>query len=381
MPGAVKTKSQPLMKTPSVRSNSVLASAIIGVILITLGLFFLRFDLTIQAPGTVRARDEVRVFAPLEGVLATHAAQLGQAVTNGQLLLALDDTDLNLRLLAVDRELAEAKAALERNRIARAELEVRPGPAELVTADERRDRLARIAAIQSEIEKNYVSGRDLQIISELEVRKQEIERLRSELDLLHASLMADWQKAGVPAFEGERLAAEQQRLEALIQLARRERDLLSARLATTRIVSPMDGQVIALGPRFPGMAVAQGAELLKLAGTGGPFQVRAYIEERNVDLVRVGARALMESAVFDSMLEGYVDGVVTRVGPEGAAGSDGAPPRYEVDIEVTHSPYPLVLGSGVEVRLLLGRRPLTDLFFNTGGSLRPPAAPRGKDPT
>ena len=367
------------MSSPTSRINSVWISAVVGVALVGIGLVFLRFDLTIRASGIVQARDEVRVFAPLDGVIAQHYIELGQAVTNGDLLLNLDDTDLKLRALTVERDLAETEAALERNRIARAELAVKPGPAEIVTADERRERLARITAIQQDIEKNYTSGRDLQIISELEVRRQEIERLRSELDLLQASLMAEWQKAGVPAFEGERLVAEQKRLEALTQLGRRELELYAHLREATRVTAPLAGQVVALTARFPGMAVTRGTELIKLVATGGPFRVRAYVPERNVDLVRVGARALMESAVFDSMLEGYVEGTVVRVAPEGAAEQGVvSAPRYEVDIDVLHSPYPLVLGSGMEVRLLLGRRPLTDLFFKTGGSLRTPPAPHPK---
>jgi HlyD family secretion protein len=355
------------------RITSVWTSAALGLLLVVAGLFFLRLELVIRAPGTVNARDEVRVFSPMDGVIAQHRIQLGQSVTNGELLLTLDDTELSLRALAIERELAETEAALEQNRIAQAELQVKPGPAELVTADERRERLARIATIQQEIEKNYTEGRDLQIISELEVRRQEIERLRSELDLLQASLLAAWQKAGVPAFEGERLAAEQKRLTARAELAQRERELVLAQRVATQIAAPAAGDVISLSTRFPGMAVTRGTELLKLAATGGPCRVRTYIPERNVDLVRIGTRALMESAVFESMLEGYVEGTVVRVAPEGATASETTPARYEVDIDVQKTPYPLVLGSGVNVRLMLGRRPLSDLLLRSGGNLRQPA--------
>lgn len=324
----------------------------------------------------MKARDEVRVFSPVDGIVSDLRIQLGQVVTNGELAVALDDTELKLRELAIERELAQTEAALENNRIAREERAVKPGAAELILADDRKIRLSRIAEIQQDIEKNYANARDLQIISELEVRRQEIERLRSELDLLQASLLADWQKAGVSGFETERLEAEHKRLEAMIQLAGRERDLVQGQRARTRIVAPMDGQIVALNPRFSGASVARGAELFKIATTGGPYRVRAYIPERNVDLVQVGKRAIMESAVFQSMLEGYVEGVVVRVAPEGAEeeGASTRETRYEVDIDVEHSPYPLALGSGVDVRIMLGRRPLTDLFFKSGSSLRPPAS-------
>ncbi len=89
-----------------------------------------------------------------------------------------------------------------------------------------------------------------------------------------------------------------------------------------------------------------------------------------MDLVRLGTPARMESAVFDSMLEGYVEGTVVRVAPESAPASASAPALYEVDIDVQKSPYPLVLGSGVDVRLLMGRRPLSDLVLHSGSTLR-----------
>lgn len=361
------------MTEPTARIRSVWTSAAIGLALVVVGLCFLRFELTIRASGIVKAREEVRLFAPLDGVIAQHNVQLGQTVTNGQLLLTLDDTDLNLRSLARERDLAETEAALQRNALALQELAIKPGSAELITAGDRRERLSRIAAIQKDIEQNFTSGRELQAISALEVRKQEIERLRSELELLQASLLAEWQKAGLSDLDAERLQVEQKRLEALAQSNRNERDLINDLRAATRLTSPLDGQVVALPVRFSGMAVTRGAELLKLAATGGPYRVCAHIRERNVDLVQEGTRAIMESAVFESMLEGYVEGVVVRVAPEGAAENGGAEPRYEMDIDVTHTPYPLVLGSGVEVRLLLGRRPLTDFILRHGGHPRRPA--------
>lgn len=365
------------------RMTSVWIAAFAGTILILLGLLFLRLEVTIRAPGTVRAREEVRVFAPAAGIVARHHVQLGQDVNPGDLLVELDDTDLALRTVQLERDLGETEAALARNAIALREIEVKPASVELLTADERRERLGRITAIQQEIERNYTSGHDQQIISELELRRQEIEKLRSEMDLLQAKLLADWQKAGVPAFEKERLAVEQKRLEALLGLIRRELDLVAAQRAALRITAPLTGRVVAVNVRFPGMAVEAGQELLKVAALDGRYEVRARIPERNVDLVRVGSTALMESEVFDSMLEGYVRGSVTRIAPEARQADDATPPpagaaEYEIEIEVAETPYPLVLGSRVNVTLTLGKRPLSEVLFRSARSLRGQAAGQDK---
>lgn len=363
----------PVMSTAHARIQSVWISALIGVGCIALGVAFLRLDLTVRAPGVVRAATESRLYAPADATVAGHHVQLGQDVKPGDLLLELDDTDLRLRAVQLERERTETQSALDRNRIALREIVVKPASAEMLTADERRTRLARISAIQQEIEQNYASGRDLQIISELELRRQEIEKLRAELDLLQADILAEWQKAGVPAFEQERLQVEERRLEALLELNRREHELVEARRATLRLAAPCTGRVVAINVRFSGMGVRKGDELLKIASLDGHYMVETHVPERNVDLLRPGTRAIMESGVFDSMLEGRAHGTVTRISPEGAESAAAAAPTarsYEVQVAVEDTPYPLVLGSRVEVILTLGKRPLYEVFFRSAHALR-----------
>lgn len=355
------------------RTPSIWASALIGILLICVGMALLRVELTIRTTGQVYARDESRLYAPADGVIARHHATLGRLVRAGDVLIELDDTDLALREVQLERELAETDAALAEQAIARRELEVRPAPLEMMTAEERKTRLTRITAIQEQIEKSYSSGHDQQIISELELRRQEIEKLRAEMDLLQTSILADWQKAGLPELSRARLDVEQQRLETMRKLAQRELDLVNAQRDAMQVKAPMNGQVVSLNTRFIGMAVARGEELMKIAPTSGPFLVMALVPERNVDLLKEGTAALMESHVFDSMLEGSVHGTVQRIAPE-AAGSglstNPAPARYEVDIAVSDSPYPLVLGSRLDVRLLLGRRSLAEVLFRSARNLR-----------
>lgn len=366
------------MQNDSTRFRSVWVTALIGTILLIAGVVFLRLEVTIRADGVVRAQHEVRVFAPAAGVVARHHVRLGQDVQAGDLLVELDDTDLALRAVELERDLNESAAAHERNTIAQRELQIKPASAEMVTADDRRERLTRITAIQRQIEKSYASGHDQQIISELELRRQEIEKLRSEMDLLQATLLADWQKAGVPAFEQDRLAVEQKRLEALQVLTHRELELVNARRAALRVTAPQAGRVVAVDVRFPGMAVQAGQELLKVAALDGQYEVRTSIPERNVDLVQVGSHAVMESGVFDSMLEGYVRGSVTRISPEAERREAGAAAGYEVEIAVEETPYPLVLGSRVKVIITLGKRPISEVLFRSARSLRGPRAPLDK---
>ena len=357
------------------RPSSILLSALLGAGLIVIGLALFRVELTIRTTGQVYSRDETRLFAPSSGVIAQHRAQLGQDVRAGDVLIELDDTDLALRTVQLERELAETDAALVQKDIALRQLDIRPAPPEMVAAAQRKERLARIVSIQRDIEKNYASGHHQQIISELELRRQEIERLRSELELIQADLLASWHEAGLPALERERIEADRRRLEAVRALLRAELDVIRAQREACRIRAPIDGRIVALQARFPGMAVARGSELVKIAPTSGPVLVHAWVPERNIDLLRVGSRALMESKVFESMLEGPVVGTVERIAPEAlpfdtSSGPERAPARYEVDIAVEQSPYPLVLGSRLDIRLHLGRRSIAEILLRSARHAR-----------
>lgn len=352
------------------RPSSVVLSALIGVGLIAIGLALFRVELTIRTTGQVFSQDEVRLFAPADGVVAVRRVELGQLVKSGDVLIELDDTDLALRAIQLEREIAELESARARQEIVLKQLAVRPATPDVLTASQRKDRLARIASIQATIERSYADGHEQQIISELELRRQEIERLRSEIELLQTDLQAQWREAGLPELEAEQAQIERNRLVTVSALLRRELELVQAFREARRIRAPIDGRVVTLQARYPGMAVTRGGELIKLAPTGGPVLVRAEVPERNVDLLRVGTRALMESKVFESMLEGPVLGVVQRVAPEADRIAAAESPLYEVDIAVENSPYPLVLGSRLDIRLLLGRRSVAEVLLRSARHAR-----------
>lgn len=350
------------------RPSSVVLSAVIGAGLIAIGVALLRVELTIRTTGLVYSQDEVRLFSPADTLIAGRRVELGQTVKAGDILIELDDTDLALREIQLEREIAELDSARARQEVVLKQLAVRPASPDVLTASDRKDRLARIAAIQANIEQSYASGHEQQIISELELRRQEIERLRSEMELLQADLLARWRDAGLPELEAEQAQIERDRLVTVAELLRRELELVRAFREARRIRAPIDGRVVTLHARHPGMAIARGGELLKIAPTSGPVYVRAEVPERNIDLLRVGTRALMESKVFESILESPVRGVVQRIAPEAErlnATRASEAPLYEVDIAVEDSPYPLVLGSRLDIRLLLGRRSIAEVLLRS----------------
>lgn len=343
-------------------------SAVVGVLLIAAGLALLRVELKVRATGVVYCESETRLYAPTDGTVTRIPVTLGDEVRAGDVVLALDDADLILRELELDRQIAQTEAALARQEVLIQMRAIRPAPLEAATAAERRRRLDRIVAIQTEIERDFASALERQAVAPLEAKRQELLRLEYELALAEAEVLARWKEAGLFELEARVEQIDRDRLERELESLRRERDLVRREWDRRTIRAPHDGQIIALKARHEGMAVARGEEVAKIARTGAPARVRAYVPERNVDLIRPGAPALMASKVFESYLEGPIRGRVLRVAP--SAESDeplSGPPRYEVELEVVDTPHRLVLGSRLDVEILLGRHSIARVLLRTAG--------------
>jgi multidrug resistance efflux pump len=194
--------------------------------------------------------------------------------------------------------------------------------------------------------------------------EKELAQMRAELAANDVALRAT---NVLPELEQEKLLVDRQRLQEKSALAASELSLTTNLMAGMHVVAPMDGRVVDLDYRYTGMSVPRGSRLAKLAVPDGNFRIKALVAEKNVDLIRAGTRAFMRSGVFDAVLEGYIKGRVVRVGPEGdnSAGESSDGPRYEVYIDVEETPYPLTLGSRVKVELLLGKRDIWGILFDT----------------
>jgi hypothetical protein len=120
------------------------------------------------------------------------------------------------------------------------------------------------------------------------------------------------------------------------------------------------------------MTLAKGEPLLKISNANSKYVVEAEVGERNFDLIQEGTEVRMESRVFDSILEGFIMGSVTQVDPQGRFDiyleEDG--PTFDVEIEVSYTPHPLILGSRLDVYFLIGKRSIFKSLFDLPESPR-----------
>ncbi len=359
--------------------SSIRAAAIGGTLLILSGLGFLRLESRIRADGVVLPAEDTRIFAGDDGVILRLHVAPGDHVQAGDLIAELDNAELRLRLLALDRDLLRNAADQARAESERLAWRIRPGQPDEVTAADRAPLLAQIATIQESLSTLFGQMNEQQIASLVEVKLRQVEQLRAELALVEASAQAGWQRAGLAEIERDLLDNRIAHLAQEQKLLRAEKSALEERVAHWRIAAPIAGQIIGLPHRFEGQAVARGDLLVRLAPKDGPRIVRVYAPARNIDLLESGCQAIITSSVFDAFIEGYAHGRVIRFTPGAPQGSSPAG-TYEIDILIEDSPYPLVYDSPAEARILLGRKSLAGLFLRSQSRIRGSGSEAEKQP-
>ena len=183
---------------------------------------------------------------------------------------------------------------------------------------------------------------------------------------MEAAERVAWLDNDILEIERERLILNRDRLRRQIDLIDREISILEEQKRDYQLTAPITGRVTDLIYKYAGMAVAKGAQILKISNPESPYIVIAQVGERNFDLIREGTRVRMESKVFDSILEGAIYGHVTIIDPEGTQSESDTSgvSIFRVEIEVEETPHPLVLGSGIDVYFLLGKQSLLKMLVN-----------------
>ena len=345
-------------------STAIRVAGVLGLLIFVAGFFLVRTEFKLTSEGEVRRAKEREVVAPSDGHIEAVRFSDGESVSAGEVVMRMAAPDARLELLAGRQSMAELEAALLRNEIARKRAKVRPAPAEVLTAPERDRILGRIQSLQEELVGRLETLESSGGISATALQEHRIDKLRVELERLAAATRANWMEAGLPELDREALEAERKRLEAERPVLRERLALLEEKAGRAEVRAPIGGTLTRVRSLRSGAEVGRGELLFRVVDTETPFLVRAEVPEKNIDLVRPGVPVRMESGVFNALAEGYVRGRVVSVSPDAEPGGPGADaPVYDVDIEVVRSPLPLVLGSRMEVEILLGERSLLEMLF------------------
>ena len=344
----------------------------------------IRVDDVVRAVGTVSPLEGVPLKASLKGTVEELICREGDIVEQGQVLMKIWPeegglvTDLEERTLQAENaatevlkkekeiEILEAQEAKlrEEHRILDSDASAivnAQGKARLmhITSEQRKKELARVQALG---EDQLVSGAEIELaeaaleiaLAEHDAALAEVQSVEGERNLRLEQLRRDVD------IVSKRLSLARvelsQRQDALAQL---KGQLVTAheRMERTVVRAPSAARVVRLDLRR-GDHVEPGAFLLMLAASEA-VRVNAEISPKDVPYVAPGQRVEVYSRQYSSWKAGFAQGEVTEVfvsaRPSQAGTAREMVPAY---VMVNESPFPLHLNTTVDLRIVIGKRPL-----------------------
>jgi HlyD family secretion protein len=278
----------------------------------------------IPVTGTVQPRETVYLDAVDGGQIAQILVEEGSMVEQGQPLIRLNNTNLQLQVINSEAQLAEqlnrlasTKLLFEQSRLAHAR--------ELIDArfqiEQSEQRLARMRAL---VNTGAVKRAE---IEDVELELQRLQRLQAAL--AHAAKV------------DETLQTEQVRqIDLTVSGLNRNLEVARQNLDNLVIKAPIAGQLSALDAHL-GESKSQGQRLGQIDQIDG-FKVVALVDEHYLPRVTVGERAVTQTDQADYVME------VTKVYPEVKER------QFKVDLAFTAAPGQVRRGQSLQLRLEIG---------------------------
>lgn len=245
----------------------------------------------ISATGTLVPETEKSLVSPTATQIVEIAADPGQNVRSGDVLMVLDTTETQAELDRLDEEIALNKTQLRSKRLEiQADATDKASRIELLEID-LRSRQTRLQRLEK-LAKNGGVSEDELLEAQLNVQRTQIEirQTRTALDTLKLRAAAD---------------EEQLKLELNILLSRRQTQLRL--VSTSEIRSPIDGVVTWLKPDA-GAAVTQGELLARVAQTDG-YAAQASVSDFYAPELKPGMKVNVTST------SGELSGTLARILP------------------------------------------------------------------
>ena len=350
------------------RMRLLVILAVFLIIPLIIGMaLFLPVDEKVSAGGVVRAREDIHLFAPQDGVIKSARCSEGTKVRAGDLLFELDDAKSRQHLATAEASLSEALAALKLKEAQLDKTKELPLPKEFWNVPEElvqaKEKLALAERESSRYESLAKSGGGSRqeydrALTARDVARVEIEKISQKTEVLSHGF-----RERVMAEAGAEVAAAK----ATLDRWRVERDNASALLASCRVLAPQDGTITLVEKRRIGMAVSGGEKMAHLS-RGPADRVKLSLGEDKIKRVVPGQMVIMRPLSIPWFKYGYAHGVVLEVSPEPSRSEEetdvsSQQRTYKALVEVTETPKELALGSTVNADVILSRRPIWCVFL------------------
>jgi HlyD family secretion protein len=287
----------------------------------------------LQLGGTVRARTEATVRAPVTGILESLAADVGDWVTPGQIVAILDAEALQEAYENLQQNLVQSNRAHESLLLAREQ-------AKLISARVRED----LEAALQEAKESLEDARELQKIGTITPAA-----LKDAEDLVEAA-----QGALEDHDEDEVIAEKFHQIEKLnsednLEAIRKSIADIEEQLEETTITSPMEGRVVWTIDSITaiGNKINENEVIMQVADTRDPF-VETVIEEQYVSDIALGQEVVV------TISGQIVTGAIERIGLLAVIPSAGGAPEVDLDLSVEVENFEALPGGTALAELVVG---------------------------
>ena len=288
------------------------------------------------APGRVEPPSGIiKVAAPTIGIVSRVLVKVNDTVFAGEPMILLNDDEIQSRYAA-----AETQAAMRR-RLRNEQVASGKAADRRNAEDNLADAEATVFGAQADVDRAAADWRSSGApTSTLSNTRATLARAQEELMRRQAQLRAIDAPLPTP-------------LEAQVATARGELALARVNLERLKIRAPIDGTVLQVNINPGELATPAALRPLVLVGNLTTLNVRAELDERDVNEIRVGQRATIRAAAFpDREFSGTVASIAPLVEPSRLSGSSPGS-RTDVDtVEVVvrlSQPGPLNAGMRVDV--------------------------------
>ena len=296
---------------PSYLRTTVLLAAL-SIVVFFVWAYFATLDVIAMAPGQVMPVQAVKVIQHVDGGrIATIDVIDGQRVTQGQVLLRINDTEASAEYQTLSAKYWGLYTRVER---IRALLSNRPANfsrvpvqfRELIVEQEHTLKTSKSQVLQLEEE--------IKILTEVSAIRGDLakEKLATRVQALDAQRSMSQAQAELLRFR--RLNMDELNLSSN-ELAQTEEQMtkLKDRLDRVEILSPVDGVVQDLKFRTVGGVIPPGATLMNVVPIDGKMHAEVRVSATDIGFVKVGQTARLKIGTFDFMRYGTIDGTVTMV--------------------------------------------------------------------
>ena len=299
--------------------------------------------LAASATGRIEPKDgQLRIMAPIGGEIAEVLVKANDRMLMNDLLVRLDDEDQIARIAAAESE-AEVRRRErdDESKLTGVALDRRKAADAVETAERELFKARQVFDAAMTVRKTTSSP-----ATELVNLRQTVVDKEKALYDARAQLASVAARGDMPLPD---------RLESALTQARSDLRLAYQALERTRVRAPSAGTVLHVGAKVGELAGPGGEQPLLAFGDLSTLKVRAEVEERDVNKVRVGQRVVVRSDAYPGK---DFSGRVTQI-----ASALGAPhivtrgPRRPNDVDVLEVVATLDAGS----ELLTGMR--VDVFF------------------